>query len=55
MELEPCAVELCSGREGGDAYVRVERTDPAFVALLDVVSYAIGNVDEEPDEDEVMT
>lgn len=39
------AVELCSGREGDDAYVRVERGDPAFFGLLDVVSYSIANVD----------
>lgn len=48
------AAEMCSGREGDDAYVRVGRGDPAFAGLLDVISYAIGNVDEEPDEDETL-
>lgn len=46
------AIEMCSGREGDDAHVRVERGDPAFDALLNVIEYAIGNVDEEPDADE---
>lgn len=48
------AVELRSGREGDDAFVRVERGDPAFAALENVISYAIGNVDEEPDADEFL-
>lgn len=43
------AVELCSGREGDDAYVRVDRSCPCFSGLVDVVMYAIGNV---PNEDE---
>lgn len=39
------AVELCAGREGDDAHVRLERDNPAFDALLDVIEYAIGNLD----------
>lgn len=46
------AVELCAGREGDDAFARVERGDPSFGALLEVVDYALANVDEEPDADE---
>ena len=46
------AVGLCSGREGDDAEVWVERGDPAFVELLRVVEYALDNVDEPPDADE---
>lgn len=51
-EMDPIAVELCGGREGDDAYVRVERDNPAFWALLDVVRYAIGNIDDEEEDEE---
>lgn len=44
-EHEIIAVELCGGREGDDAYVRVERGDPSFVAMLNLVMYAIDNID----------
>jgi len=47
------AVELCGGREGDDAFVRVERDNPAFEGLLDVVQYAIGNIDEEEEDAEM--
>ena len=43
------AVEMCGGREGDDAFVRVERGDPAFPGLCNVVSYALDNID--PDEE----
>lgn len=35
------ALELCSGREGDDAYARVEASDPAFGQLYDVISRAV--------------
>ena len=47
------AVELRSGREGDDAFARVERGDPSFEALLNVLEYSLNNVDSEPDPDEV--
>lgn len=47
------AVEICSGREGDDAFACVEKDDPAFPTLLSVIEYSIFNVDEEPDEDEI--
>lgn len=34
------ALELCSGREGGDAHVRVDSDDPVFADLAEVLSYA---------------
>lgn len=46
------SIEICSGREGDDAYVKITPDNPAFVQLLDVISYSIGNVDEEPDDHE---
>ena len=30
-------IELCAGREGDDAYVSIEHSNPAFDALLDVL------------------
>ena len=47
------AVELRSGREGDDAFARVEHGDPSFEALLNVLEYSVANVDSEPDPDEV--
>lgn len=32
--------ELCAGREGDDDYVKVDRSNPQFGALLDVLSTA---------------
>jgi hypothetical protein len=46
------AVEMRSGREGDDAFVRVERGDPSFDALLNVLQYSVTNVDSKPDPDE---
>ncbi len=34
------AVELCAGREGDDAHVKIHRRHPDYVALMDVLSYA---------------
>lgn len=34
------AFELCAGREGDDAYVRVDRTNPQFEELLDMMTTA---------------
>ena len=34
------AVEFCAGREGDDAYVRIEPDNPAFAAILDVATTA---------------
>lgn len=52
LDHEVTAVELCSGREGDDAFCRVERGDPAFHDLLNVIGYSIGNIDDsdEPTE-----
>lgn len=47
------AVELCSGREGDDAFVRVNRGDRKFNALLRVVEYSIGNLDGSDEKDAV--
>lgn len=46
MNEDLVAVEMCSGREGDDAYVRVERGDPSFEGLLGVLCYSIGNVED---------
>lgn len=43
-EWRPEAVELCAGREGDDAFVRIERGQPGFLELVDVVRYAIWNL-----------
>jgi len=40
LDSDSGAVELCAGREGDDAYVRVERGDAAHEGILDVVTYA---------------
>lgn len=34
------AVELCAGREGDDAFVRIDRTNPQFVELENLLSTA---------------
>jgi hypothetical protein len=50
-----CAIELASGREGDDAYVRIARgdlDDEAFYKLYDLIAYSISNVDQEPEPDE---
>jgi len=49
---EYVALELCSGREGDDAYARVERGEPSFEALLDVLLYSVGNLDGSDEESE---
>jgi hypothetical protein len=36
------AVELCAGREGDDAFVRVTPENPIFEDLLDCINRAIG-------------
>lgn len=41
----PESIELCSGREGDDAYVKIGRDNPAFSELVDVLMYAEGNLD----------
>lgn len=41
----PLAVELCAGREGDDAFVRLEVGQPGFEELVNVVRYAIGNLE----------
>ncbi len=46
------SIELCSGREGDDAYVKITPDNPAFAGIYDVIAYAIGNVDEEPEAHE---
>lgn len=33
--------ELCAGREGDDAYVKVDPTNPQFEELLDLVTTAL--------------
>jgi hypothetical protein len=40
-------VELCAGREGDDAYVKVEPNNPAFRDLVLIAEYAIANLPEE--------
>lgn len=37
----PTSIELCAGREGDDAYVKIEPSNPAWNELLDVLEYAI--------------
>lgn len=34
------AIELCAGREGDDDYVKVDRSNPAFAQLRDVIECA---------------
>jgi len=46
------AIELCSGREGDDAYALIEPSNPAYEALLDVCLTAVGNVEDEPEAHE---
>lgn len=46
------AIELCSGREGDDAYALIEPSNPAFWPLLGVMLTAVGNVEGEPDAHE---
>lgn len=40
LESVVTALEMCAGREGDDSYVRVERDDPVFRDLLDVLTTA---------------
>lgn len=35
------AIELRAGREGNDSYVRIDRTNPQFVELFEVLSTAL--------------
>jgi len=34
---EPDAIELCSGREGDDAFVRIDRSNPQWADIADVL------------------
>lgn len=46
MHLETTceAIELCAGREGDDAYVRIDKNDPRFGELLDVFLRAADHI-----------
>lgn len=34
------AIELCAGREGGDSFLRIDRTNPQFLEIEDLLSTA---------------
>ena len=47
LDSEFSSIEICSGREGDDAYVKIESSNPAFYELLSVLEYSVGNVPED--------
>ena len=35
------AIELCAGREGDDAYLKIDHSNPQFSGILDIVLTAV--------------
>lgn len=49
IRAEVAYIELCAGREGDDAYVKIDRKHPCFVDLEDCISRAACHIECEPE------